>query len=260
MFGKYFSVFKINLQDTLSYTLEIISNFLFLTFLFFIFAQLWGNIYSSKDLIHGFSFTSMILYLVGTETLMNSRSRIEKEINNSVKNGNIIYRINKPYNYVWFEFANFMGKSLPYFFIIFSVNLLIIRVIIGSFSLSLINLLLYFVSSFFALGLLFFSLFSLGVLSFWFGEINGFRWVYQKILWIFGGSLFPVDLLPDFLKGFMNFLPFKFMLYFPAKTLVGVEGNFLANFLIQLAWFIILYLVAQLLFNKGSEKLRVMGG
>ena len=66
---------------------------------------------------------------------------------------------------------------------------------------------------------------SMGLIAFWFLEVTSLLFVYMLFTFFFSGHMFPLDFLPDPWRAIVDFMPFKYMAYFPAAVFLGkVEG------------------------------------
>ena len=94
--------------------------------------------------------------------------------------------------------------------------------------------------------------------SFWIRDSRSTWFLYQKLVFVLGGMLMPLEVLPDGLEGVARFLPFMAMAYAPARLASGHFEPVLL--LVQLAWLAVLGAVAVYAFARGEERLRVVGG
>ena len=95
-------------------------------------------------------------------------------------------------------------------------------------------------------------------LTFWVRESRTAWFLYQKLVFVVGGMLMPLEVLPDGLETVARFLPFMAMAYAPARLAAGHFEPVLL--LVQLAWLAAIALAATAVFTRGEERLRVVGG
>jgi ABC-2 type transport system permease protein len=94
--------------------------------------------------------------------------------------------------------------------------------------------------------------------AFWVRDARSTWFLYQKLVFILGGMLIPLELLPGWLHTTATWLPFAAMAYAPARLASGhVEPQLLV---LQLAWLLILTVVATVVFGAGERRLQVVGG
>ncbi len=94
--------------------------------------------------------------------------------------------------------------------------------------------------------------------AFWVRDARSAWFLYQKLVFVLGGMLIPLELLPGWLHGIAAVLPFSAMAYAPARLASGhVEPSLLV---IQVAWLAALGVAARLTFGAGERRLQVVGG
>jgi ABC-2 type transport system permease protein len=77
-------------------------------------------------------------------------------------------------------------------------------------------------------------------------------------VFITGGMIIPLELLPDGVQHAAMFMPFRAMAYVPARLAAGHWEPML--FVEQLAWIGALGLLAVIAFGAGERRLQVVGG
>ena len=103
---------------------------------------------------------------------------------------------------------------------------------------------------------------SMGMIAFWFLEVTSLLFVYMLFTFFFSGHMFPLDLLPDPWKTIVDFLPFKYMAYFPAAVFLGkIEGADLTRGLfVQAAWVVFFIFTCRRLMHSGFQRYSGYGG
>ena len=260
---KYGEISKITMSNGLVYVWNFIGKNIFFVFIMFIYLMLWQNIYGQKGkLIGGLSLKQMIWYLIFTELVTLSRTDMHLQINDDVKNGNIAYLLNKPYNYVLYCFSYFIGEL--------GMKLLtngVIGIVIGLVYVGAMDNFDFKTIPFIFLSLLlgciinFFIYITIALSSFWFEDNNAFFWIYSKLIFTLGGMLMPIELFPGWLQKISHYLPFQYVTYVPAKLAVKFSYiSFFKGFSIQLIYLLIFFTSAMLLYRKGAKNLNVNGG
>jgi ABC-2 type transport system permease protein len=95
-------------------------------------------------------------------------------------------------------------------------------------------------------------------MAFWVSDAKAGWYLYQKLVFILGGMLLPLQVMPDLLERVAFALPFMAMAYVPGRLLAGhVEPLLLV---VQLGWLVTLALLAGVVFRAGERRLQVVGG
>ena len=181
---------------------------------------------SGRSELGGFTLSGIIWYLAMTETLMLARARTHIDIGEAVKSGDIAYTLNKPYSYPLFQWANTVGTSLVRFVINFFVGVATVLVLTRTLEGSLPGLLGFVVLALLSLVLDAGISVLIGMCAFVIEEVRPLDWMYQKLVFTIGGMFIPLDVFPDWLRAVSSLLPFKYLVYAPARTFVRFDPNF----------------------------------
>ena len=111
---KYLYAFKFEVMTTLQYAFNFIGKMFSLFLMIFVFMNLWNFMYDDpSQAINGYTKFQMIWYVSISELIYfitRGRQTCE-EISRHIKNGNIAYTINKPYDYVVYTLFTLLGRS-----------------------------------------------------------------------------------------------------------------------------------------------------
>jgi ABC-2 type transport system permease protein len=102
----------------------------------------------------------------------------------------------------------------------------------------------------------------IGMSGFWFLEVTSFLYVINTLTFFLSGHMFPLDLLPPALVAVFDWLPFRFLAYFPAAVFLGKVRGFdlVWGLLLEMAWAAVLILLARLLYVRGLRHYSAYGG
>ena len=93
-----------------------------------------------------------------------------------------------------------------------------------------------------------------GAGSFWIRDIRGLWFIYQKLVFLLGGMLLPLEILPPGVEAVAKALPFMTMAYVPGRL---AAGHFEPGLLLwQVGWSIVLVAASAWLFAQGVERIR----
>ena len=258
---KYFEIAKINFLNSFAYFGEFFFHAIFILLILFIFTNMWKAVYSGKELIEGFTLSMMIWYLLMAESIVTSSPGFVKEVNTEVQNGEIAYKLNKPYNYILYHFAKSFSRRIINFTVTFILGAVLIYFLIGGFDFKIYSLFFLVLILFLAMTLDFFISMSIALLSFWLEDSNSLRWIYDKLLFTIGGMLVPLEIFPTWLAKIAGVLPFSFIAYSPAKLFVRFSFvDFFNVFAIQISYIIIFGCITWIIYKRGVRRLNVNGG
>ena len=259
---KYLAVFKINLLNSLAYPAELVTRSAMILLFMRVFFQLWHITFAAagSDTINRLTLRDTMWYLLLAETLELGRPRLARVVSEQVKDGSIAYLLNKPYNFLLYQLSSGLGESLPRMGMLFILGGALVWVMAGP-PPDLVNWPLALVALAGA-WLLHFCVNSLiGLSAFTVEEVAPFEWIYQKLVFILGGMLIPLDFYPAWLQTIARSLPFAYMMYGPARLFVLPDMQLFIQILTgQLFWFAILGGLLLLVFSRGMKRLAINGG
>ena len=111
---KYFAIFNTTLVNSLAYPGELVGRSLMILPFMWIFYQLWKVTFAAgrSDTINGLTLQDTMWYLMMAETIELSRPRVARTIAENVKDGSIAYLLNKPYDFMLYQFSVSMGETI----------------------------------------------------------------------------------------------------------------------------------------------------
>ncbi len=261
---KYLFIFKTEFINSLQYVKSFIVGSLSLILIIYIYLNLWNFLYSDPEsLINGYSYTQMIWYILFTETLWSciKGRKIVRDISTDVKNGNIAYQMNKPYNYINYilskTFADFTFKLL----ILLPAAIVLGHILIGNIpNFNLLGCLLAIITGILGTMVNVLICISIGLLSFFMEDAAPIYWIYSKVILVIG-TLFPIEFMPEIIQPVLKYSPIFAMNYGPAKLFVDFNYDFLIKVLIsQVIYLIVFYIITNLVYKKGVKNINVNGG
>ena len=127
------------------------------------------------------------------------------------------------------------------------------------------RLAVFFASLVLAFALGFYLECTIGLVGFWFLEVTSLTFIYMLMNFLLSGHMFPLELLPEGpvnIRAFVEFLPFKYLAYFPAAVFLGkVEGAALYQGLaIEFMWVIFFIVISRVLWFRGVKRYSGFGG
>ncbi len=102
----------------------------------------------------------------------------------------------------------------------------------------------------------------IGLVGFWFLEVTSLGFIYMLMNFLLSGHMFPLELLPGWIGTFVEFLPFKYLAYFPAAVFLGkVEGTEMyVGLAIEVAWVLFFLGLSRVLWARGVRRYSGFGG
>lgn len=233
---------------------------------------LWHAVFDSigdaeVDKIGGFGFREMVAYYLITmiARAFSSMPGLASGIALQIRDGEIKRYLIQPVDLVGFLLLTRIAHKIAYY-----------AVAIAPFALVFFLCRNYFESGFppphvfvaflaslimgFLIG--FFLESAIGMIGFWFLEVSSLLFVYMLFSFFLSGHMFPLSLLPDWIEPYINFLPLKYLAYFPAAVFLGKipEEDLPMEMAIEAAWLVFFIIVCRVAFNRGVRRYSGYGG
>jgi len=262
---KYIVVLKMSFERAVEYRFRafawIIIDLVFPTVLAVVFATVLGP----GQKVFGFGRSELILYfmLVGFfRSIVNTHN--EENVNKHIKEGKISNFLTKPVSYFLFSLCTQVGWNLHK--LLLNIPVFILWFIIFS---QFINLDLKVNAYLLALPILIvLALFcdfcytsALSMVSFWLIESFSIFNLSSALIYVFAGSLMPIDLLPIPVQKVSQFLPFQHIIYSPVKYSLGLlsPDSLMISLLNLCVWSASFTLIYKFLWRRGLKVYEGLG-
>lgn len=226
----------------------------------------WSAAFQTQANFAGYTFSQILIYYLGIMFINNViNTQPQFFLSEEIRSGDFSNYLLKPINLTMFKFASNSSWRLVRL-IFFIPMLLLVAKLFGldgqMFQFSLSRLALIIISLALAFGINFFLKLALGLTTIWFEESGWLFFGFEIITSFLSGELIPLDFFPAGLIAVNNFLPFKYLLYFPLSILLNRLSNWelFYGFVFQLAWCLLAYGSYRLILRRGSRIYSAYGG
>jgi ABC-2 type transport system permease protein len=261
--GKYLAVGRVTVANQTAYLGEMLVRTIFLGLILYVFVQLWTVTYEAmgRQSVAGFSVAQMVWYLMVTESILLSRPRMTIEIDQEVRAGDVAYQLIRPYDYVLFRLAAYLGERLLRIATCLAVGAPLAFLYVGPvpFDPAALGGAL----ALLALGLLvdFAGSIAIGLCAFWVEDTQPLTLLYDRSIMLLGGLLLPLELFPDWIASILAALPFQLLLYAPARMVVSGDVAPLPGALLGLGLTLALvYGLVRIIYARAVRRLHAHGG
>ncbi len=260
MYGKYLSIAKMSLIQGIKNYKALIGLSLFLMTCMLIFAHLWKMVAARA----GAPFLppdKLLWYIAFNEWLLISVPEICYDVEHDLKSGRLAYLLPRPVSYLGAKFAEGFGVML--------LNLVVLGLVAFLFTWAFSGSLPFHPLAFaFALFLGLFAgavalLFQLaiGLSSFWLNEVGPFYWIWEKLLFVFGGLILPLVTYPLWLQNIAFWTPFPPLLGERSALALTFDAPEVYALLLKLLfWATFGTGLVLLLYKRGLKIVNVEGG
>lgn len=254
---KYWAIFWVSLRNNFAYIGEVLSRIFLLGLLLFILTQLWQAVYANGggQTLAGFTLNEIIWYITITEVFVNTRPNFYLDMDKEVRSGELAYIMARPYNYMFYQFAVYLGARLVKLILSVVLAAIIVTALAGAPNfLRVENLIGGFWLILLAMVVDFLAVFLLAIQSFWAEDTSAFILLYTRLMMLLGGMLIPLDILPEPFAAITKALPFSYILYLPARLTVKFEWGLLIEATLKLTLTILILGTLALFVQKRVER------
>jgi ABC-2 type transport system permease protein len=208
--------------------------------------------------VAGYDFRSMLWYLVASEgCVISINPRLIEYIGLDIGSGVIAVEMLRPISVVGLRIATALGEALVRFACAISLGTAFALFTVGP-PPHLSAAALAVPAAVLGIAANLAAQHSFAAIAFWVNDSKAAWFLYQKLVFLVGGMLLPLELFPPVLAHVSRVLPFWTMSYVPARLLSGHFEPWLL--LPQVAWLLVLMAAAAFIFGLGQRRLEVVGG
>ena len=124
---------------------------------------------------------------------------------------------------------------------------------------NLIFLFLSFISTFLSFLIQFLIQSIIACLCFWTEKASSIERLFFIPTLFLSGLLAPVASFPKYVKSWIYFTPFPYLIDFPANLLSGNKTNISGGFIMQILWILLLFPLFRKIWYEGTKKYTAMG-
>ncbi len=262
--GKYFEIAVLSFKTRLIYKWDVLMKGLFAIIRICLSFILWSIIFSGNTEISGMTFSAMITYYVINSylKLLDCSDTIVNQMDREIRDGTFTKYKLKPLSILCYFSFDSLAKTvfnllinIPAVFVWFLIFHKYIE-IYWKFENIICAILIC------LLGILFMILFNyfIGILCFQFIDISAANMIKNTVVEFLIGSLVPLILLPETLRGIMQWFPFYYISYIPSMLFIGKgQEEIVKSFIVLGTWLIIMFVVDHITYKKLQLKYEGVG-
>jgi ABC-2 type transport system permease protein len=208
--------------------------------------------------VAGYSAAALTWYVATSEcATVTLNTRLIEETGEDIASGSVAVELLRPVSVLWLRVANQVGGALPRIAICGTLGVAYCWWFVGA-PPDAAALVLAAPALLLAITCNLVAQHAFAGVSFWIRDARSTWFLYQKLVFIVGGMLLPLEVLPAPMTRVALRLPFMAMAYAPSRL---ASGHFEPHLLLaQLFWLSVLSGLAVGVFSRGERRLQVVGG
>ncbi len=261
-------ILKVSLEERLVYRGDFMLGTLmrFLPIITQIF--LWNAVFQAagRGSISGYQFADVVAYYLLTmiSRAFSSMPGLASGIATQIRTGEVKKFLVQPIDMLGFLLAGRIAHKLAYYSVAIVPFALVFYLCRGYFAeVPPLEVFIAYVLSLIMGFLLGFFLEScIGLIGFWFLEVSSLLFVYMLLSFFLSGHMFPLDLLPPPWSSIVDFLPLKYVAYFPAAVYLGKvpRDQLWMELAIEAAWIVAFVVIGRIMWRRGVRRYSGYGG
>lgn len=208
--------------------------------------------------VAGYTAVAFTWYVCTAEAVTISlNARLIDQVGEDIRNGVVAVELLRPVSMLTIRVASELGRALPRLAVCLTLGIVLAWLTGGAppdpaaLALAAPSILLAITANLVAMH-------AFASVAFWIRDARSTWFLYQKLVFVLGGMLIPLEVLPDALSSVAMLLPFAAMAYAPSRLAAGfVEPHLL---LVQAGWLVVVCGLAVWVFAVGERRLQVVGG
>jgi ABC-2 type transport system permease protein len=259
VFAKYAAFARIAAAQARRERADVYGRMVFFVVILGVFSSLWRAV-AEAGMPIGADPKALVWYLAATEWILLSAPPVYLEIQEAIRRGDLVYRLGHPVSFVMAEFASGLGLlalRAPVLGVTAFCCAFVFTGWVPPF-----GTLALFVPFGLAASVLLTALYVLlGLLAFWLHDVSPVFWVWQKLLFVLGGLMLPLELYPQLFQRVAMVTPFPSLLAAPASFVLGT-GVMTPAVLVRhlLIWSCATALTTRWLFRRALSNVTINGG
>ena len=268
----WYTILRISIEERLVYrgdfVLGTVMRFLPIVTQMFLWLAVFDTVGGGSEgtMIRGYTYHGMVAYYLLTmiSRAFSSMPGLASGIARDIRDGSVKKYLVQPIDMLGFLMLNRIGHKLVYYSVAVVPFTLVFFLCRGFFpGWPEPAVMLAFLASLamaFLLGFLLET--TIGMIAFWFLEVNSLLFVYMLFSFFFSGHMFPIDLLPGIAGDLVRLLPLQYLAYFPAAVFLGriPEDALIYGLCVQLAWVVFFLVASRTAFHCGVRRYSGFGG
>jgi len=258
--AKYLALAGSGLRRGLSERSILVGRAVFLGVILFTFSRIWSLI-GARDSLPGVGTRELIWYLALTEWVVLGTPPMFLAIERDVRSGDFACRLVRPVSYVGAQVAEAIGESALRMAALAPAGVAGALLLGGGLPADPRGLWLAVPLALLGSLIATLSMTVVGLSAFWVVDTNPCFLVWQKLVFILGGLLFPLEIYPEWLQRIAHATPFPLICWAPGRMALGWDPALaLESGLEGLVWLALLSGLIVLVSRRARARLTVAGG
>jgi len=257
--AKYAAFAKLGFRQARAEPGELLGRIVFFAMVLGVFSAIWRAV-AETGALPSRNPNEMLWYLAMTEWVVMTAPLIHFPMEEDIRRGDVAYQIARPASWLGSRFAHGLGALAVRAPVLLVVACATAWIYAGPPS-SAAGLAAAIVFGLVASAVMTVFHLAIGVVAFWLGDVAPAYWIWQKLLFVLGGLLLPLQFYPELFVRVARLTPFPAFLAGPASLATGEPLMHAGVLALTLAlWALVGWIIARGAFARAMRQLHVNGG
>ncbi|MBI3956830.1 MAG: ABC-2 family transporter protein [Candidatus Kerfeldbacteria bacterium] len=264
---KYWAIAAATWQEYVTYRLNLFLEVFGGVLLMLATIALWRTVYitNGNAMVGTFTLAEMVTYLL-VAGVINSFIWLTAqgdEINDDINQGRLSVWLHRPVSALGYWFTRDIIRKVMTLLLGGSIFVIVLVAYRSFLVLPSSGSIILFLAALLIAGALHFLLFTLfSIIAFWFEQTWGERFLLRVVMEIAAGALIPLSLFPTFWQTVFAWLPFRFLIAFPAELFLGKvdAAGILTGFAGAAGWVAAVGVATAFVWRRGLARYTAEGG
>jgi ABC-2 type transport system permease protein len=234
----------------------------FLALVLFVFHRVWSAVAGDQGTVGGLTVAQLLTYLLVAELVVMGPGTVHQVLGEDVRSGAFVVSLLRPLSLARWELARAAGGTCARVLVLAPAGLAAVAALTGLPRLDPRGLAvggLVLLPAALAVELC--VRVAIGLSALWVEEAAPFYWIWQKLAFVMGGLFLPLDFYPPWLRILADALPFRALVYGPARTVIAWDAHeAAASAILLLAWGAGVALALTAIEALGRRRVQANGG
>lgn len=256
--------FKERFQYRWSFAVSIFTQPILLILNLILFKSIYS--FNDTDVIKGYSLEQMVWYFTSF-IVVNSFvwNDVAWDISYRIISGDLAIDLLRPMPYFRYRLAESIASRIIAQIMDLLPGMVIYSLILFPYFLTPVSILRFLPVALLASAINYLYSFILGMTAMSLKNNTSIIWLNDLFIYLAGGALIPMEFYPGWLNAILDFLPFKYIIYWPIQFFLNKEstwqaGEFLHIIGLQLCWVVLLFIGNKVMWRALVKKFCSAGG
>lgn len=257
--SKYMAFATLGFRQARAEPGELLGRAFFFVLILGVFSAVWRAV-ADSGVSAARQPTELLWYLAVTEWVLMSAPSVQFQMEEDIRRGDVAYQIARP--------ASWLGARLAHGLGALAVRAPVMLIVACAAAWSLagppgrpVGLVVAIAFGLVASAVMTLFHVAIGIAAFWLGDVAPAYWIWQKLLFVLGGLLLPLQFYPALFVRVARLTPFAALLAGPASLATGEPLMPAGVLALRLAvWALVGWVIARAAFDRAVRRLHVNGG